>query len=78
MKVPTYLEVVHGVDRNGKPLLTVKNLPGEGAELYPAHARAYAHALLQAADDCEKPWPLTLKRRNIQRNEHQRYALSSE
>jgi len=63
MKTPTYLEVVHGVDRYGKPLLTVENLPGEGAEMYPHQARAYANALLQAADDCEEHLPRTLVRR---------------
>jgi len=52
----THLNVRHGLDRFWQPLLTVENLPGEGAELYPAQARAYARALLQAADDCEKPW----------------------
>jgi len=60
MKAPTYLEVVHGVDRYGKPLLTVRNLP---RRIYPNRARAYASALLQAADDCEEHLPRTLVRR---------------
>jgi len=51
------IAVCHCTDRHGQPLLALECLPlflcGEGAELHPATARAYAQALLQAADDCE-------------------------
>jgi hypothetical protein len=40
---------------NGKPLAVVRNFPGLYAELFPAQLRALAEALVQAADDCEKP-----------------------
>jgi len=47
----------HCTDRRGQPLLVLERLPlnlsGEGAELSPSMARAYAYALLQAAADCE-------------------------
>lgn len=38
---------------DSKPLATVHNLPGEGADLTPAQMRALATALLAAADECE-------------------------
>lgn len=47
------LVVRHRVCRLGKPLLDVENLPGEGAEMTPAMARAIAGALIRAAGDCE-------------------------
>jgi len=49
------LTVCHCTDRHGNPLLVLERLPanlcGEGAELYPSTARAFAQALLKAADD---------------------------
>ncbi|MBL8474407.1 MAG: hypothetical protein JNM98_21645 [Rhodocyclaceae bacterium] len=47
------LNVVLTQTSGGKPLMTVQNLPGEGADLTPAQARALAEALLAAAKDCE-------------------------
>lgn len=48
------LEVTHTVDRTGKPLAIVKNLPGLDAEMRPERLRELAAALLAAADDCER------------------------
>lgn len=50
----TVLRVKHTVDRLEQPLLCLENLPGEGAELSPANARALAAALLHAARECEE------------------------
>jgi len=51
--------VRHCMANTGHPFLVLEDLPldlcGEGAEVSPEMARAYAHALLQAADDCENP-----------------------
>lgn len=53
MGMPRTLMVKHTVTYTESPLLELANLPGEGAELTPADARAIAAALLAAADDCE-------------------------
>lgn len=43
------LTVTQTRDRFGKPLCVVHDLPGEGAEMYPAQMRALAEALTNAA-----------------------------
>jgi len=49
--------VRHRFSNTGYPYFILDSLPeklcGEDVELFPHEARAYAHALLQAADDCE-------------------------
>ena len=47
------LHVLHTRTRDGKPLATVRNLPGLDADMTPAQMRALAHALLAAAKECE-------------------------
>ncbi len=47
------LRVKHTRTSNSKPLVTIHNLPGEGADLLPAEMRALARALIEAADECE-------------------------
>jgi len=80
----TEIFVRHCTDRHNQPLLVLAGLPwglrGEGAELYPAMARAYARALLQAADDCERSHAdsETSGRVRIGRsNAHKTYLLES-
>lgn len=48
------LKVRFNLDRNNSPLLTIANLPGGDADLYPDQARTLANALLLAADESEK------------------------
>jgi len=49
------LEVIHTVDRTGKPLAIVKNLPGLDAELRPERLRQLAKAIEEARS--KKPSP---------------------
>lgn len=48
------LNVRHTVDRHGKPLAVLDDLPGHGAEFYPADLRQLARALNTAANDAEQ------------------------
>lgn len=47
------LHVSHTLDRRGAALVVVRNMPGEGAEFSPAALRAFAAALVAAADAAE-------------------------
>ena len=58
--------------RDGEPLATVSNLPGDGADLTPAELRALAAGLLQIAADAEAQ-PLKARRYLPQRRV---YALA--
>ena len=58
--------------RDGEPLATVSNLPGDGADLTPAELRALAAGLLQVAADAEAQ-PLKARRYLPQRRV---YALA--
>ena len=48
------LIVKHTRDRHGRPLATVYNLPGDGADLSPAQLRRLAATLLIIADETDK------------------------
>ncbi len=48
------LEVRHTQSHDGRPVATVRNLPGYNADLTPAQMRSLAAGLLAAADECEK------------------------
>lgn len=48
------LIVKHTRDRHGRPLATVYNLPGDGAELSPAQLRRLARGLQAIADECDR------------------------
>ena len=54
------LRVKHTRTSNSKPLVTIHNLPGEGADLLPAEMRALARALIEAADEGGW-WPVECK-----------------
>lgn len=47
------LNVVLTQTHDHKPLATVRNLPGENADLTPDQMRRLAKALLTAADECQ-------------------------
>lgn len=47
------LLVTMGQTFDGKPLATLRNLPGEGADMTPEQMRALSDALRDAAGDCE-------------------------
>lgn len=49
----TELEVLHTQTYDRRPLATLRNLPGNDADMTPAQMRALATALLAAADECE-------------------------
>ena len=48
------LEVILRQTFERKPLATVRNLPGQDADLTPAELRVLAAALTAAADECER------------------------
>ena len=48
------LTVRHTVDRHGKPLAVLDDLPGHGAEFYPADLRQLARQLITIANDAEQ------------------------
>jgi len=48
------LSICHTVDRHGKPLAVIDDLPGQFAELRPADLRQFARALNTAANDLEQ------------------------
>ncbi len=47
------LKVTFTRSYKGEPLAVVHNMPGLDAEMFPAHMRAVAAALQQAAAECE-------------------------
>lgn len=48
------LEVLHTQTYDRRPLATLRNLPGNDADMTPAQMRELAAALLTAADECEQ------------------------
>lgn len=48
------LSICHTVDRHGKPLAVIDDLPGQFAELRPADLRHLARTLNTAANDLEQ------------------------
>ena len=51
--IPTDLEVLHTQTYDRSPLATLRNLPGNDADMTPAQMRALAAALEAAASECE-------------------------
>ena len=47
------LRIQNTLCRHGQPLVVVRNLPGEDAEMRPEQLRALAKALIRAADIAE-------------------------
>lgn len=52
--MPRHLNVRHTVDRNGKPLAVLDDLPGHGAEFYPQQLRQLVRQLITIANDAEQ------------------------
>ncbi len=48
------LSIRHTVDRHGKPLAVIDDMPGHGAEFHPADMRHLARTLNTAANDLEQ------------------------
>lgn len=48
------LEVLHTQTYDRRPLATLRNLPGNDADMTPAQMRALAAALEAAASECER------------------------
>ena len=47
-----FLTVKHTVDRYGRPLACIENMPGEGAEFSPNRLRQFGNTLHDIADEC--------------------------
>lgn len=52
--MPDELEVLHTQTYDRRPLATLRNLPGNDADMTPAQMRALAAALEAAAAECER------------------------